>query len=86
MNNVAIYREASLYAAVETDEKTNILKHLEKNVDAILRRIHNLLEERSECFKVLSMNQRKWKDIKLQDLIRNQMSQYEEKLSNAIAI
>ena len=86
MNNVAIYREASLYAAVETDEKTNILKHLEKNVDAILRRIHNLLEERSECFKVLSLNQRKWKDIKLQDLIRNQMSQYEEKLSNAIEI
>ena len=75
-----------MYAAVETDENTNILRHLEKNVDAILRRIHNLLEERAECFKVLSLNQRKWKDIKLQDLIRNQMNQYEEKLANAVEV
>ena len=86
MNSLTIYREASMYAAVETDEKTNTLERLQKNIEAILRRLHNLLEERSECIKILSLNKRKWKDVRLQDLIRNHVNHCEAKLATTAEV
>ena len=44
-----------MYIAGDMDEKALIVKHLQKNLEAILTRLYNLLEERTQCLKYLAV-------------------------------